>query len=319
MFVYAYPMLDDYHRAITNMRISITQRCNLACDYCHREGEAPSQAHAREMSPAEIAKIVELAVKLGIHKIKITGGEPLVRDDIIDIVTRISPLLQDLSMTTNGILLDKYGKALRNAGLDRVNISLDTLNTEIYRKLTGKSYLSKVIVGIDTVKNNGIKPIKLNMVLMKGVNDNEVEDMTKFCATNNMILQLIELETTKDKIGSDFYRQYHCSLDDIEHDLNSRAMRVQTRAQQHRNKYYIHPQNSGSVEVEVEVVKPMHNTEFCRFCNRLRLTSDGYLKPCLLRNDNHLDLLSPLREGAEDEELLTLMKTAIKLKEPYWQ
>ncbi len=317
MFTYAYPMRDNFNRTISNMRISITQRCNLACHYCHREGETEPRTSRREMSPLEIAKIVELVVKLGIRKIKLTGGEPLVREDVIEIVKLISPFLQDLSMTTNGILLGKYGKTLRNAGLDRVNVSLDTLNTDIYQKLTGKNYLSEVIAGIDTVKNNGVSPIKLNMVLMKGVNDCEIDEMVNFCDTNNMILQLIELETSKDKVGSEFYRKYHCSLDDIENECLARAVEVKTRAQHHRKKYYIRTQ-AGNLS-EIEIVKPMHNTEFCRFCNRLRLTSDGYLKPCLLRNDNHLDILTPLREGAGDGELLNLIETAIKLKEPYWQ
>jgi cyclic pyranopterin phosphate synthase len=220
-------------------------------------------------------------------------------------------------MTTNGILLGKYGKALRDAGLDRVNVSLDTLNNDIYQDLTGKSYLSEVMAGIDTVKNNGISPIKLNMVLMKGVNDSEIDQMVHFCDTNNMILQLIELETSKDKVESEFHAKYHCSLDSIETEFHTRAVEIKTRAQHHRKKYYIRSQTGDLIEIEI--VKPMHNTEFCQFCNRLRLTSDGYLKPCLLRNDNHLDLLTPLRDGAEDEELLTLIKTAIKLKEPYWQ
>ena len=155
------------------------------------------------------------------------------------------------------------------------------------------------------------------MVIMKGVNENEIHDMINLCDDNNIILQLIELETSKDKLGSDFYKKYHCNMDNLEEALHSKAIEVKTRAQHHRKKYYVRTQDKGVVEVEV--VRPMHNMEFCRFCNRLRLTSDGFLKPCLLRNDNHIDILTPLREGANDVELLELIKAAIKLKEPYWQ
>ncbi len=318
MFYYAYPMIDNYNRAITNMRISITQQCNLACYYCHREGEVENPGQPPiEMSPDEIAKVVELVADLGIRKIKLTGGEPLARTDIIEIIEKISPYLNDLSMTTNGILLGKYGELLKKAGLDRVNISLDTLDPAIYQQLTGKNYLSKVIEGINTVKNNGINPIKLNMVLMKDVNETELDEMVRFCYNNNLILQLIELETSRDKLGSDFYRKYHTSITDLETELTSRAVEVKTRSQHHRRKYFL-PVDDEQM-VEVEVVRPMHNTEFCKFCNRLRLTSDGYLKPCLLSNNNHIDLLTPLRNGASDDELVNIIKTSIGLKEPYWQ
>ena len=161
------------------MRISITQQCNLTCKYCHREGESDSRSPTREMTPAEIAKIVELTTKLGITKVKLTGGEPFLREDVIEIIERISPNLNDVSMTTNGILLDKYGETLKTAGLHRINISVDTLQPDTYENLTGKNLLSEVINGIDTVKNNGIQPIKLNMVIMKGVNENEIQDMIK--------------------------------------------------------------------------------------------------------------------------------------------
>jgi cyclic pyranopterin phosphate synthase len=269
------------------------------------------------MTPDEIAKVVELVASIGIRKIKLTGGEPLARTDIIEIIEKISPYLNDLSMTTNGILLGKYGELLKKAGLDRINISLDTLDPAIYQQLTGKNYLSKVIEGIDTVKNNGINPIKLNMVIMRDINDGELDNMIRFCNNNNLILQLIELETSKDKEGTEFYKNYHAELNKIETDLTSRAAEIKTRSQHHRKKYFV-PINDEQM-VEVEMVRPMHNTEFCNFCNRLRLTSDGHLKPCLLSDNNHIDLLTPLRNGASDHELVKLIKTSIGLKEPYWQ
>ncbi|RJS86871.1 GTP 3',8-cyclase MoaA [Candidatus Bathyarchaeota archaeon] len=301
---------DPYGRPLESIRISVTQRCNLNCFYCHREGEDPSRRD--EMTPEEIQKVVAIAASFGLGKVKLTGGEPLLRGDILDIVARIhgTPGVKEVSMTTNGILLSQYAYGLKKAGLARVNISLDTLIAERYRQITGVDALKSVIFGIVKAKDAGLKPVKVNMVLLKGLNEHEVSDMIDFAKKNDVILQIIELEAPDE---DEWYKRYHASLDSIEHLLENMAENITIRKMHHRKKYHL---RGGG---EVEVVKPMHNTEFCLHCNRIRVTSDGKLKPCLFRNDNLVDILGPIRRGASEEELRELFLEAVRRREPYFK
>jgi len=301
---------DPYGRPLESIRISVTQRCNFNCFYCHREGEDPSQGD--EMTPEEIRRIVEIAASFGVGKVKLTGGEPLLRSDILDIVSGIHKTrgVKEVSMTTNGVLLSKHAYELKEAGLARVNVSLDTLTAEKFKRITGVDALKSVILGITKAKEAGLYPVKVNMVLLKGLNENEVSEMIAFARENDVILQIIELESPHE---SEWYREYHASLDSVERLLESMAERITIRKMHHRKKYHL--QGGG----EVEVVKPMHNTEFCRNCNRIRVTSNGKLKPCLFRNDNLVDILSPMRRGASEEALRELFLEAVKRREPYFR
>ena len=287
----------------------MTQRCNLNCSYCHREGEHSSSV---EMSPEEICRIVAVALELGIQNIKLTGGEPTVRNDIVDIVSRIGKLsgLRDFSMTTNGTLLKKYAEALHSAGLMRVNVSLPTLNRTKYRALTGGD-VKDVIEGVKAAVKAGLYPVKLNMVILKGFNDGELLDMIDFARSTGAILQLIELEPVN--IDESYYRKYHKELDSFESYLKAEAKDVKLRPHMNNRRIYI---LDG---VNVEVVKPIENTEFCMHCTRIRLTSDGKLKPCLMRNDNLIDLLTPLRKGVDAEGLKEIFIRAIKMREPFFK
>ena len=297
-------MKDRFGRSVTGLRISVTGDCNLNCFYCHREG---CPANSQEMTAEEIRKIVELAAEFGVRKIKLTGGEPLLREDIIEVVRASAmPKIKDVSMTTNGTLLTKAARELADAGLNRINISLDTLDETTYKKITGKRLLRDVLEGIDAAIEAGLKPVKLNMVLLADVNEHEVEPMIAYASKRGVILQLIEL---LDLNGEDF-ATYHCSLDDIERELQEQATAVRTRRSMQARKKYILP------EGEVEVVKPMHNTKFCAHCTRLRLTSDGRLKPCLMRNDNLVDLLSHISAGDLDGARRAFAE-AIARREPY--
>jgi len=300
---------DSFGRPVENLRISVTQRCNFKCFYCHHEGE--DYASGNEMLPEEIERIVRVAASLGIYGIKLTGGEPLIRSDIVEIVQRIShiPGIKDTSMTTNGYLLAEHAKHLKEAGLRRVNVSLDTLNPEKFKAITGTSFHEKVINGIIEALRVGLSPVKVNMVLLKDINDDEVNDMIRFAEENGLILQIIELERAGE---DDFYKRYHASLDHVERELEDKAHRIIVRRMHHRRKYIL---DNGA---EIEIVKPMHNSEFCLHCNRIRLTSDGKLKPCLFRNDNLVDLLSPIRNGANDEYLKSLFIEAVKRRKPYF-
>ena len=303
-------LIDPYGRPLKGIRISVTQRCNLKCFYCHLEGEDPSWKD--EMTPNEIQKIVSIAASFGIGRVKLTGGEPLLRRDIVEIVEKIHnvPGVKEVSMTTNGTLLSKYAYDLKKAGLARVNVSLDTLVKEKYRQITGADTLDSVVSGILEARNAGLNPVKINMVLLKGLNEDELFEMINFAQENDVILQIIEFESPYE---NEIYRKYHVGLDAVEELLAKMSERITVREMHHRKRYHL---RGGG---EVEVVRPMHNTEFCRYCNRIRLTSNGKLKPCLFRNDNLVDIVGPLRKGATDDELKKLFLEAVKRRKPYFE
>lgn len=305
-------LIDSYGRPLLNLRIALTRRCNLRCEYCHMEGEDCAENSATEMSVEEIVHIVRIAVELGISKVKLTGGEPLMRKDITEIVKGISAIqgLKDLSMTTNGTMLANLAEELHANGLKRVNINLPTLDRETYKKLTGNR-LDDVLEGIKAAVSAGFYPVKLNMLILKNINDHAVPEMIEFARETGTILQLIELEPIN--VAETYYSAYYNSLDEYEEVLRQKALKVKTREfMQNRCIYYL-------PEVTVEVVHPAENTEFCMHCTRLRITSDGKLKPCLMRNDNLIDILTPLRNGAKDQELKELFRLANCERHPYYK
>jgi len=266
-----------------------------------------------EMTPEEIFKIVKIAKNLGVEKIRLSGGEPLVRSDIVEIVNKINTLnFKDISITTNGIFLGKYAEDLVSAGLKRVNVSLDTLKPETYQCLTKKDYLNNVKEGILKAVDAGLYPVKINMVVMKGINDTEIHDMFGFCKDNGLILQLIEILETDNCEDNDFNEKFHYDMTPLEQEFESLASEVRVREfMQDRKKYYI---DGG----EVEIVRPMDNTKFCENCTRLRITPEGKIKPCLLRNDNLVDLVGHIRAGESEENLEKIFLEAINSREPYY-
>lgn len=288
---------DSYNRPVTNLRVSLTPRCNLNCIYCHSEGEKNPKG---EMSAEEIGEIINTAAGFGIRSVKFTGGEPLLRSDIADIISAV-PKGIECSMTTNGTLLADVAGDLHDAGLKRVNISIDSMNRDTYKEISGKDLLPDVLSGLEAAIDVGLTPVKLNMVVLDGINDKEIDDFLAYVRNNpNLILQLIEVMEFK---GCPF----HSDLSGLEKDLASRSKVMMTRRMHHRKKYCLD-------NAEVEVVRPLHNTEFCAFCNRLRVTSDGKLKPCLLRTENHLDI-----RGKKGEELKELFQKAVQLREPFYK
>jgi cyclic pyranopterin phosphate synthase len=304
-------LTDNCGRPLLNLRIAITQRCNLRCDYCHREGEEHcARGIADEMSVEEIVQIARIAVSLGISRIKLTGGEPLMRKDICEIVKGIAaiPDLKDLSMTTNGAMLAFQAQELHACGLRRINISLPTLNAETYTKLT-EGKLENTLEGVKAAVGAGFCPVKLNMVVLNGVNVDAVQEMMDFARQTGTILQLIELDPMN--VDDAYYSMYHKFLDAYEAMLRQKALNVETRRFMHNRRIYHLP------DVTVEVVHPIDNTDFCMHCTRLRVTSNGKLKPCLMRNDNLVDILAPIRRGANDEKLRELFKRANMQREPY--
>jgi cyclic pyranopterin phosphate synthase len=301
---------DSYGRTITNLRVSITQRCALNCFFCHREGQ--DYRSAREMSPAEIERVVQVAASFGVSKVKITGGEPLLRKDITEIVRRVSavPNIQEVALTTNGINLATLARPLKANGLRRVNVSLPSLDSEVYQAVTGTDAFTRVLAGIHGASAANLAPIKVNMVVLKGLNEHQVWDLIGFTQRHGLILQLIEFESPDPT--SRAYLRYHADLAPIEAKLEAVAREISVRDTQKRRKFFL--RDGG----EVEVVRPMHNTEFCAHCNKLRVTSDGKFKPCLFRADNLTDFLTPLRAGASDAVLAKLYQDAVTVRRPYF-
>jgi len=279
--------------------------------YCHREGEVKrANRSAEKMTVEEIIRIAKIAIGLGIARIKLTGGEPLMRKDLPEIVSAIASVqgLKDLSLTTNGLLLGDMAKELREGGLKRVNISLPTLNEETYRKLTGGK-LQDALAGVKAAIEAGFCPVKLNMVILKDVNVHDVPDMIEYARQTGTVLQLIELDPIN--VSNTYYSTHHRSLDEQEEMLREQAVTIEKRPFMHNRLIYHLP------NVTVEVVHPIENTDFCMHCTRMRVTSDGKLKPCLMRNDNLIDILTPIRKGASDEQLKQLFIQANSLREPY--
>jgi GTP 3',8-cyclase len=305
-------LIDNCGRPLLNLRISITQRCNNRCAYCHREGEVQRANRSAEMmSVEEIVRMAKVAVELGIARIKLTGGEPLMRKDLPEIVSGIAaiPGLRDLSLTTNGLLLGGgMAKKLRDCGLKRVNISLPSLNPETYHKLTGGK-LEAALEGIKSAIEAGFCPVKLNTVVLKDVNVRDVPELIDYAGKMGVVLQLIELDPVN--VGDKYYSEHHRSLDEQETMLKEKATSIEKRPFMHNRVIYHLP------KATVEVVKPIENTDFCMHCTRMRITSDGKLKPCLMRNDNLTDILTPIRRGATEEELKQLFVKANQLREPY--
>ncbi|MGV8089127.1 MAG: GTP 3',8-cyclase MoaA [Methanothrix sp.] len=289
-------MVDSYGRIVTGIRIALTPSCNLRCIYCHHEGELfPGGQIPGEM----VVKITKAAAELGMRSVKFTGGEPLLRSDLEEIIARI-PQSLDTSLTTNGILLAERAEALARAGLDRVNVSLDSLKPNTYCHITGgrPGDLERVLAGIDASREADLLPIKLNFVVLKK-NEAEVPEMIEFCRHRGLILQLIELLDLQGQgISGD--------IEGIERSLAVQADSIVTREMHRRKKYFL----DGA---EVEVVRPMDNTEFCAHCTRLRVTSDGKIKPCLLRSDNLVKI-----DSCDPERIKELLREANARREPYF-
>jgi cyclic pyranopterin phosphate synthase len=305
-------LVDDYGRAIRSLRFSLTGRCSYDCIYCHHEGEGRERHGKIEISAEMVIAIARVASEhFGIRKIKITGGEPLMRTDLAEIVQGMRAFENDISVTTNGVLLQDYAADLAEAGLDRVNVSLDSLKADRYDFVTRTSNnLPQVIEGVYSAIDAGLTPIKLNMVVLKGINDDELVDMMRFVGACNKrggrgatILQPIELIPSFDSP----LQQYKADFGKVEEELKSKASSVKTRRLQRRKKYFV----DG---VEVEVVHPIDNTEFCANCSRLRITSDGKLKGCLLRDDNLVSV-----EGTDEEHILNQLRLATKYREPFFR
>ncbi len=305
--------VDDFGRRIDTLRISLTQRCSYSCFFCHHEGENDK---GNEMSLDEIEQIVKHASEHGIRKVKLTGGEPLMRNDILDIVKRISPLVTDLSMTTNGLLLEDMALSLKHAGLSRVNVSIHSLDPDVYFQITGSRDLERVKRGVKTAVEVGLTPVKVNMTVIAGYNDDSIGEMMDFASDLGATLQIIEMQQIPD---SDLQNidEFWVDLGPLEEELKNRATKIEKRRTQNRFLYTISLDSKRNVSVEI--VRPMHNTEFCEGCTRLRVTSDGKLKPCLYRQDNVVEVFPCDGQLEQEKAIQQAFKQSVSNREPYWR
>jgi len=300
-------LLDSHGRLTYNLRISVTSKCNLNCIFCHKEG---NDVLEDRLTPEIIEEVVRITSRYGVRKVKITGGEPLVRKDIVEIVNRVASVqgIQELSMVTNASLLEPLAEPLKKAGLDRVNINIPSLNPSRYYEVT-KSKLKPAIRGVKSAAKHGLTPVKINMVLLKGINDDELDDYIKFAREINTQIQVIELEPIR--IKGELYDRMHVEPCSIERILEDRALKSWVR-EMHKRKVY----DLGNAIVEV--VHPIDNTEFCAFCNRIRLTNDGAFKPCLMRNDNKIYMSDAIAKG-DNSKILKAYLESVMTREPYFK
>jgi cyclic pyranopterin phosphate synthase len=276
--------------------------------------EGIKSSSPKSMTADEIQRTVRILSRFGVDGVKLTGGEPMLRRDIIEIVRKLRALdLREISMTTNGTLLSKLAEQLHDAGLSRVNVSLHSLRRDRFRFIVGVDGYDEARSAVSAAIQAKLLPVKLNMTLLKNINDDETDEMIDFAhstgGNGEVVLQLIELVVTDPM----FYSKYHCDLAPIEERLKTQAIAVYRRGLHNRPRYVL---PNG---VTVEVVRPMHNSEFCMKNNRIRITYDGKFKPCLLRDDNHVDFLTRMRAGASDEEIGEIFKRAVQVREPFFK
>jgi len=307
--------LDAYNRPISYLRISVTDRCNLRCIYCMPDEGVPSVSHHRILRYEEIETIVHAAADLGITKVRLTGGEPLVRHGIVDLVRKIAriPGIDDLAMTTNGILLARYAQHLSDAGLHRVNISLDTLDPERFRRITRRGELQDVLSGIEAAREAGLRPIKINTVVIRGMNADEVVDLAaKTLEAGWWNIRFIELMPVGDgELMNRAWEEQVVTVPEIRQRIETALGElepVKMRVGSGPARYYQLPGAKGTIGF----ISPI-SQHFCYRCNRLRLTADGQLRPCLL-SDQELDLRTPLRQGAGANQIKALIIEAINRK-----
>ncbi|MHC1684330.1 MAG: GTP 3',8-cyclase MoaA [Clostridiaceae bacterium] len=290
-------MKDSYGRNINYLRISVTDLCNLRCKYCMPEKGISKTCHDDILRIEEIVKVAEECVSLGIDKIRITGGEPLVRKGILTLVEKLSSIegVKDLAITTNGTLLKKYAKDLKKAGLNRVNISLDTLNLEKYSQITKTGSLKDVLEGIEEAKKVGLTPIKLNVVLIKDFNEDEIIDFVNLTKDQEIDVRFIELMPIGElKFWSlNKYLSNNIILKKVPQLIPEESKDISSPA-----KYYKLPEGKGMVGL----INPI-SCKFCSNCNRIRLTADGNIKSCLHSNEE-VDLKTILRNGQSINEVL---------------
>ena len=306
-------MKDNCNREIKHIRFSVTSKCNYNCIYCDREGFIPKTT---ELSVNEITQLCRiLAQILKVTKIKFTGGEPLLREEIVEIIRNVSNLhlYKDISMTTNGVYLIEKAQDLHDAGLNRVNVSLGTLKPGLYKKIYGADSLETVLKGLMKAKEVGLTPIKLNYVVLKGINDQEIDDLVNFCAENEFILQLIELHKVSRSISQDngFYEKYYFDVTPLIKEFENKATNIEVRGNMQNRKVFTLPNSA-----KVETITPGH--EFCMGCTKIRVGCDGNLFGCLFRSELGTNVKEALKNNHSLSMYEKIVKQVVDTREPYY-
>ena len=302
---------DNFKRQINYLRISVTDRCNLRCIYCVSNSSFKMLDHKDILQYEEIIKFVKIISKMGIYKIRITGGEPLLRKGLIEFICLLKEIkeIKEISLTTNGVLLVENVKDIKDAGINRLNISIDTLDRQKYKKITGKDYWNKVWEGINIAKKIGISPIKLNVVLMKGINDDELDSFAKLSIDEEYAVRFIEympFGQQKNKF-SDFYFPLNKAKKQLE--KYGKLIPVSSDKGDGPADRYKWDKGLG----EIGLIHPI-SRHFCKTCNRLRLTADGKLRPCLL-SDYEQDIKSLLRNNYNEKIIQDIIIETVKQKQ----
>lgn len=302
-------LIDEFNREINYLRISVTDRCNLRCAYCMPQSGLTYKEPREILTFEEINFVVEQVVSLGVNKVRITGGEPLVRKDIVRFIGSLSGVsrIDDLSLTTNGVLLAKYAKELKEAGLKRINVSLDTLDDDKFRSITRGGALCEVLEGIDEARRLGFI-IKLNVVAMQGINTDEISDFVRFGMDKDIIVRFIEFMPKGEK---EFWNpEKYIPIEQIKRIINLWGSLVPVEGVIGNGPAcYFRIKGSACIIGFI----PALSCKFCAQCNRIRLTADGFLLSCLAYNYG-VNLKDALRNNSNPEEIVRLIKEAIRLK-----
>jgi GTP 3',8-cyclase len=306
---------DSYHRPIRDLRVSLTDRCNFRCFYCLPHGEPPIAPKEQMLSYEEIEYVCDIFVELGIEKIRLTGGEPMMRRDIETIIEKLAAFkstgLQDLALTTTGYFLPDRAQGLKAAGLDRITISLDSLKPDTFKQMTGVDVLDRVLAGIEAAKSAGLQPIKINAVIVRGHNEGEVADFAAFAREHDVKMRFIEFMPLDS--GHDWSREDVVSGREIYERINERFPLEPLdvfRGSETSSRYRFADGAPGEVGIIAPVTEP-----FCGACSRIRLTADGQIRTCLFSTVEH-SLRDVVRTGATRAEIIDFIKSVVLKKEP---
>jgi len=305
---------DSYRRPIRDLRVSLTDRCNFRCFYCLPHGEPPIAPKDQMLSYEEIEYVCEIFVSLGIQKIRLTGGEPMMRRDIEIIISKLAALkrqLQDLALTTNGYFLPDRAQGLKGAGLDRITISLDSLKRDVFKRMTGVDVLDRVLAGIEAAKRAGLQPIKINAVIVRGHNEDEVADFAAFAREHDVKMRFIEFMPLDS--GHEWSRADVVSGSEIRERINERfplAPIDMERGSETSSRYGFADGGPGEIGIIAPVTEP-----FCGACSRIRLTADGQIRTCLFSTVEH-SLRDVIRAGASRSETIDYIESVVMKKEP---
>src|SRR5437870_5007835 len=309
------PLKDSYNRPIRDLRVSLTDRCNFRCFYCLPHGEPPIAPKEQMLSYEEIEYVCDIFVELGIEKIRLTGGEPMMRQDIEVMIGKLTKLkskgLQDLALTTNGYFLPDRAKGLKAAGLDRITISLDSLKRDVFKQMTGVDVLDRVLAGIEAAKQAALEPIKINAVIVRGHNEDEVADFAAFAREHDVKMRFIEFMPLDS--GHEWSRADVVSGKEIRQRIEERFPLVNVnvdRGSDTSSRYRFADGGPGEIGIIAPVTEP-----FCGACSRIRLTADGQIRTCLFSTVEH-SLRDVVRDGVSRQETIDFIESVVMKKEP---